>query len=624
MLDAIKELGEYVKEKENLSDVETFINIAKLKNTKKVLCIVLECSKSRVLFKKVHTEDFDLYKLKLYLYREGSSRGTDTLPSSLITTIEKTFENKIISWFQKYADIDSFIQLINNELYEQREKIKNELLEFYNAIPKEEKRNVLLTIKFLDNEKEKYLGDFDIFKEILLQNSLKKYYFLESIGESKGKGTCCICGKKDEVYGYVPTSFGFSFSTADKKGFSPVFLQKHQWKEMPICKDCAIYLEVGKKFLDRNLSFNFFGYKYYVIPKFIFKNLFGELYEEIELYKGKEYHEGLMSDEDYLEEIIKEKEDILRIIFLFYKQKGGGKYIDIVNYTEDILPSWIKELDVVQRNIRKINLFQEENVRSILGENWVNDFIRGLINKERGLGINNWPMKFIRDFFPYSKTEGIYDKYFMDIVGSILSNSPIDKNFLISAFMKRIRNAYKKKNDYTIKILTLKSLMLYLFFKNLNLLRGEKMSEEKISEKYEIVNIEDKIEKFFKERKDIFEVATKKAIFLVGVLVNYLLYIQRKERNVNFGEEPFRSKLHGLILDEKRIKKLFSQAVNKLGEYKKTYPSLEGLVGKYLTISGENWRLSKDEISYYFTLGLVLGNMFKTRKEKTNGGEINE
>ena len=233
-------------------------------------------------------------------------------------------------------------------------------------------------------------------------------------------------------------------------------------------------------------------------------------------------------------------------------------------------------------------------------------------------------MKFIRDFFPYSKTEGIYDKYFMDIVGSILSNSPIDKNFLISAFMKRIRNAYKKKNDYTIKILTLKSLMLYLFFKNLNLLRGEKMSEEKISEKYEIVNIEDKIEKFFKERKDIFEVATKKAIFLVGVLVNYLLYIQRKERNVNFGEEPFRSKLHGLILDEKRIKKLFSQAVNKLGEYKKTYPSLEGLVGKYLTISGENWRLSKDEISYYFTLGLVLGNMFKTRKEKTNGGEINE
>ncbi|RLF95646.1 hypothetical protein DRN45_00675, partial [Thermococci archaeon] len=77
MLDAIKELGEYVREKENLSETETFINVAKLKNTKKVLCIVLECSKSKILFKKVRMEDFDPYKLKLYLYKEGSSRGTD-------------------------------------------------------------------------------------------------------------------------------------------------------------------------------------------------------------------------------------------------------------------------------------------------------------------------------------------------------------------------------------------------------------------------------------------------------------------------------------------------------------------------------------------------------------------
>lgn len=136
-------------------------------------------------------------------------------------------------------------------------------------------------------------------------------------------------------------------------------------------------------------------------------------------------------------------------------------------------------------------------------------------------------------------------------------------------------------------------------------------------------NIEDNIEKFFNERKDTFSRSSEKAIFLVGVLVNYLLYVQRDERGVKWGEEPFRSKLHGLLLDETKIKKLFEKAVGKLGEYRRSYPTLEKIVGKYLSEAGKEWKLSKDEISYYFTLGLTLGSIFKVKKEEDieNGGE---
>lgn len=133
-------------------------------------------------------------------------------------------------------------------------------------------------------------------------------------------------------------------------------------------------------------------------------------------------------------------------------------------------------------------------------------------------------------------------------------------------------------------------------------------------------NIETNIERFFDERKDTFSQPSEKAIFLVGVLVNYLLYVQRDERGVKWGEEPFRSKLYGLFLDEQKIKKLFEKTVGKLGEYRRSYPTLEKIVAKYLSEAGKEWKMSKDEISYYFTLGFTLGSIFKVKKEDIEKG----
>ena len=109
----------------------------------------------------------------------------------------------------------------------------------------------------------------------------------------------------------------------------------------------------------------------------------------------------------------------------------------------------------------------------------------------------------------------------------------------------------------------------------------------------------------------------KKASFMIGNLVNFLLYVQRKERNASYGDEPFRSKLYGLMLDELKIKKIFSQAVQKLNEYKTT-SKLEEMASKYLLTSEGKWDISRDEISYYFTLGLCMGNILK------EGGVENE
>lgn len=131
--------------------------------------------------------------------------------------------------------------------------------------------------------------------------------------------------------------------------------------------------------------------------------------------------------------------------------------------------------------------------------------------------------------------------------------------------------------------------------------------------------IKERVELFFNKFSNFFNSNLKKAIFLEGVLTQYLLNIQYQERK----STPFRVKLKGLKLDEKQIKKLLPEIQNKLEEYGKNYyRDLESIISNYFVLSGNDWSLTNNEISFYFTLGMNLSNLFK--KEKENGGNENE
>jgi len=130
--------------------------------------------------------------------------------------------------------------------------------------------------------------------------------------------------------------------------------------------------------------------------------------------------------------------------------------------------------------------------------------------------------------------------------------------------------------------------------------------------------LDERIERIFREFPDFFNEPVKKAIFLQGLLTEFLLYTQRKERNVERGSEPFRSKLRGLKLDEQVVKRLGPEIKNKLEEYGKNYYSkLEEQIAKYMIESGNGWKLSKDEISFYYVLGMDLSYSVMVK----NGGK---
>ena len=126
-------------------------------------------------------------------------------------------------------------------------------------------------------------------------------------------------------------------------------------------------------------------------------------------------------------------------------------------------------------------------------------------------------------------------------------------------------------------------------------------------------NYENNFEGFFQDYP-LFDDDVKKALFLEGVLAKKLLNIQYNER----GSTPFKSRLNGLKIDEKIAKRLLPEIINKLEEYDKNYyQDLERAIGEYL-LNSDFSKYSIEELSFYFTLGMVLEKSF--RKQDENNG----
>ena len=78
-------------------------------------------------------------------------------------------------------------------------------------------------------------------------------------------------------------------------------------------------------------------------------------------------------------------------------------------------------------------------------------------------------------------------------------------------------------------------------------------------------------------------------------------------------------------LTEPLLKKVSYEAQNKLEQYDENYyRELEAIIAQYMVASGSKWSLTNDEISFYFTMGMNLVDLFKTKKEEENNDEPEE
>jgi CRISPR-associated protein Csh1 len=98
---------------------------------------------------------------------------------------------------------------------------------------------------------------------------------------------------------------------------------------------------------------------------------------------------------------------------------------------------------------------------------------------------------------------------------------------------------------------------------------------------------------------------SKRGIFLLGALTQMLLNLQYHLRN----SAPFMKKLKSLKMNEQDIRGLLAEVQNKFIEYDRYDVGKRELAKEISDLflqSGEDWKLSIDEMNYYFACGMNL------------------
>lgn len=471
-----------------------------------------------------------------------------------------------------------FFRTLKKILVDNNDKIIQSILTIIKDIDKKEGK--LLTLKIKQNNEWKYIGDFEIFRK-----SLKEIENRKTIGISASNKDCSICGtRKALVSG---DSSVFKFYTIDKQGFiTGGFDENLAWKNFPVCPDCKLELEEGRKFIEKNLVYEFYGLKYFLIPKLILGGITANPeVAEILLDLNKivslksRVKKRITSDENEILEILADEKDVLTLNFLFLRKEQSAERILLL--IEDVFPSMIKKI------------FDSK------------DYVDKVFGNDSDKGFN---FGAIRTFF--SKTDEIkkfsdLNKYFLEIVNSIFKGRRLDFPFLVNFYMRKIRQDFlnydsKGKEKYNFHSSIKDALMDTMFFKNLGLIIFE-----------EVDNMEESIfEDVFRKYGDTFASPVRRGIFLIGALTQILLNKQAKER----GAKPFMKKLKGLKMDERDIKALLPAVQNKFEEYNSFGKGKKLLAEEaydYLFTAGDNWRYSVDEINFYFAGGMNLVGKIK-------------
>ncbi len=519
-------------------------------------------------FKTIDIEQFQEELSERYLYQEGASTGNTATPIAPITNSQKTF-TKISKWFDsclKIPDLNpsekNVFSSIISTLQDNQETILNLLDQKLKEIPKKESK-FFLTVKI----GEEYLGDIETFKKVYqFQQQSKKQKSLVS------NKVCSICGQvKEHVYA---RTFVYNFDTDDKPGFITEFNENYYWKNIPVCDECRTLIKKGRDFIDSKLSFKFYGLKYELIFKSLSDN--DEVLQEIiDILKDSQKTISLKqktikkitNDEEEILEFISEKSDNIALNFLFIQKIQSSERILLL--IEDVLPSRLKKIFEAKSYVDDLYPNEKDDQQFNFGK--------------------------IRTFFGKSeenKKDYDLNKYFLEIIDSVFIGKNIDFSFLTKFYMRIIRKEFAEDGYYLARIRD--AMMCSSFFEKLHLIHFEEVNMEK-----------GQFDEFFEKYGKSFGKPERRGIFLLGTLTQLLLRKQYSDRN----SKPFMKKLKNLKMNEADIKGLLAEIQNKLEEYDafdKGKRTIAQEATRYLLEAGDNWKMSVDEINYYFACGMNL------------------
>lgn len=570
LIESIAEIGKWALEKKKKAVVDQLIEDH---GYSYAINILLSEEDGVFVWQGVEVEEAHT-DFKKYLFRNGSSRGTNYSPTARITTIDNTFQQKVLGWFKKVKDAEhAYFSSIYELLMNKHEEIVFNIQEKLDQL----KDRAIVSIK-INGE---FLYDLPLFVEkfLLLVNEKD----LELCATNQ---VCSVCGKQKEIV--IGKMSVFRFYTLDKPGFiTGGFNENLAWRNFPVCLNCKAFIEEGRKIIEEKLKFQFYGLSYLLIPKFILpSNISSEDCEDV-LYLLFSQLKDIRLQERKIQSFMTTEEDILAVLadakntvslqLLFLQKIQSAERILLL--IEDVLPSRLREIFQAKAYVEKVLSFTDRQFH---------------------FGI-------VRTFF-----NSDVDRYFLAIVERVFKKEPIHFTFLIPFIMKEIRrDFYEIESNVNFFYKVRHAISVILFLEQCGVLKMKGGSV--VPSKFDVLF------QTFGQQLDTNE---KKAIFLLGALTQMLLEVQWKER----GSQPFVKQLMGLKMDERTVRGLLPKVVNKLKEYdayQKSHQQLAEDISSLFMASQRNWKLSVDELNFYFVCGMNLVSkvkecLFEKKEEKTN------
>lgn len=586
MINKLKVLGEYVQNNEADSNP---LNLKTNLIGAYVICLQFTYENGNCEYKGIDTiQEYIKSNMKKFMFTTPPSpRSTPLFPSWSIGGNIHISLDKIKKSFSDKNNLEIFAETIDSN----NDEIVNNITQSMDI----DAPNHVITVQ-INGE---LIKDSKLFADKIAEyeKNIEEVHYSMANGKikSKSKATCYLCNEEKLVYGFVNLN-DFNFYSPDNLAFiAGGFKKNSTWKNYPVCSGCIKPLQTGKYLIENHFSHNFWGNSYFILPTPILGgNDFPEFIEDMK----EEYHQISLKrgDDDKSQQSKQLEEDILEclanhndtatITFFFYHQ--DKKKFQILQEAEDILPSRFQKIILAKKKVEKFDEFKN---------------LKGLYKKGE---YHNLSFNFgiIKTFFPSN-----FNNDFLDITTKILKGQKISKSFLTHQISEHLAKGFR--NEALYKDIE-KAMIFFKFLYELKLINQTKGKME--------VQMENKYEDYFQKHSEFYDADWKKTVFLTGVLAQNVIDIQYQDR----GARPFRSRLNGLKLDSRAIKRLLPESIEKLEQYKSNYyRELEETIAKLME-SGEPElkQQSVDEISFYFAIGMNLNKQFKSKKETE--GDNNE
>lgn len=248
-------------------------------------------------FQGVDTEKASEISYQKYVYRKGAANGGDVTFTTKAGDLAKKLNTLVGNQVKKaialcrvsnYQFDLGMLLALQDRLTTDYDTILLALQNAYALMDKKRQQASGLSFCFEFDGERKYLADFPIFQQqVLLHGTAGKSekYNVTSQGANQ---LCSIClEQKPLLHGFASP---FKYATVDKPGMvSGFFSQRNNWKNYPICSDCALDFEYGQKYVAQKLKRYFYGTSYYAIPKTVLSTDKGGLEKALTLITNLDF-----------------------------------------------------------------------------------------------------------------------------------------------------------------------------------------------------------------------------------------------------------------------------------------------------------------------------------------------